>query len=320
MSDHVEIERAVRRLHAGGLVAFPTETVYGLGAVATDPDAVARVFEAKGRPHSNPLIVHVSDVEMARSCASAWPRRAQQLADAFWPGPLTIVVERGEAIPPIVTAGGPGVALRMPDHPLALELIRAVGRPLVGPSANRAGGVSPTTAAHVREAFGLREVLVLDGGPCQRGIESTVVGLLGERPRVLRPGVIGAAAIEAVVAGPVERGPSPGAAVESPGLLGRHYAPTAPVRLVERPDAASLPRGAVVLALRPLADWPGERIIAMPTEASAYARGLYAALRRADALAPDAIVVERPPRGSANAEEGAIWHAIADRLRRAAEA
>ena len=198
------IAEAVARLREGRLVAFPTETVYGLGADATNAGAVRAVFRVKGRPADNPLIVHVSEAAMARDATAAWPKSAGALASAFWPGPLTLVLPKADAIPPEVTAGGPAVAVRMPDHALTLALIDAFGGPLVGPSANPSGYVSPTRPEHVREHFDEKLVLVLDGGPCRAGIESTVVDLTGASPRVLRPGVIGAAQIEAVLEETVE--------------------------------------------------------------------------------------------------------------------
>jgi L-threonylcarbamoyladenylate synthase len=189
------IAEAARILRAGGLVAFPTETVYGLGANALDAEAVQRIFAVKGRPASNPLIVHVASEAAARALARSWPEDAARLAAAHWPGPLTLVVEKTEAIPDRVTAGGPTVALRVPAHPIALELLRATGRPLAAPSANRSEEISPTTARHVADSLGpfVEDLIVLDGGACEVGIESTVVDVTGAEPVVLRPGVLGIA-------------------------------------------------------------------------------------------------------------------------------
>src|SRR5262245_53340115 len=235
-----EIAAAVARLRAGGVVAFPTETVYGLGADALSERAVARVFELKGRPGNNPLIVHVASAAMARDVVApgAWGREAELLSTAFWPGPLSIVLPRSAAVPANVTAGGPNVAVRCPDHPTTLALLEAFGGPLVGPSANPSGRVSPTTAAHVREAFG-DEVMVLDGGACRAGIESTVVSLVGTA-RVLRPGVIGAGEIGRVLARDVEEARHApqeeslaSRPMESPGRLASHYAPAARTLVVE---------------------------------------------------------------------------------------
>lgn len=320
-----EIAQAVRRLRAGQVVAFPTETVYGLGADALNPDAVARVFALKGRPTHNPLIVHIADIGAARPLAARWPPHAQRLAETCWPGPLTIVVPRSPLIPDVVTGGGPTVAIRCPDHPLALELLRAFGGPLVGPSANRSGSVSPTTAAHVRAAFGSAEVIVIDGGPCRVGIESTVVSLAGERPVILRRGAIGAEQIGAALGEDIECAPGaahdPAVALSSPGMLPSHYAPDASV-LLFHPSAPPRelersPRPIVVLALSPAFRLPRESrgprtLVRMPAEADAYGARLYAALREADDARAEIILVEEPR------DEGPLWDAIRDRLVRAA--
>src|SRR5947199_1722271 len=182
------VQAAIVALRAGGLVAFPTETVYGLGADATNAEAVAKIFAAKGRPSTNPLIVHVADVPTARRYAAEWNDAAQALAAAWWPGPLTLVLRKNPVIVDAATAGRPTVALRVPDHPLALRLLQLFGGPVAAPSANKSNHVSPTTAGHVREELGDAVDVVLDGGPCSVGIESTVVDLTGKRPVVLRPG------------------------------------------------------------------------------------------------------------------------------------
>ncbi|MEO1128210.1 MAG: L-threonylcarbamoyladenylate synthase, partial [Planctomycetota bacterium] len=223
-----ERDLAVRTLRAGDVVAFPTETVYGLGADARNADAVRRVFALKGRPSNNPLIVHVADIEMARTVVRTWTPHAMELATRHWPGPLTLVLERTDGIPDVVTGGGSTVAVRCPDHPAALELLRAFGGPLVAPSANLSGTISPTTAAHVRAAF--EDVLVLDGGPCRAGIESTVVSLIDAPPRVLRPGALPPEqlGIGTDAAPPTQGGPLP-----SPGMLDRHYAPRTPLHLFD---------------------------------------------------------------------------------------
>ncbi len=314
-----EIELAAERLGEGGLVGFPTETVYGLGCDARNREAVARVYAIKGRPANNPLIVHVSDIEMARSCAGEWPASGDVLGGAFWPGPLTLVVARGSTIPAVVAGGGDTLAIRVPAHPVALALIERFGGPIVGPSANRSGMVSATTAEHVRAQWG-DEVLVLDGGACQRGIESTVVDISGDRVAVLRRGVIGAEQIARVLGREVEdaggdvSGVSTGA-LASPGLLERHYAPRTPARLVDDLGAGELCEGAVVLAISAMP--AGVRGIAMPDDAGAYARRLYAALREADAMGADEILIERPAREGSTPEATAIWRAIHDRLARA---
>ncbi len=292
-------------------MAFPTETVYGLGADAFDAGAVARVFAAKGRPASNPLIVHVSGEDMARTVVSDWTEDAGRVAAAFWPGPLTLVLPKAGRVPEGVTAGGATVAVRCPDHPITLALLEAYGGPLVGPSANVSGGVSPTIAAHVRESLPGADVFVLDGGPCRGGIESTVL-LLGESPRVLRPGLIGSEELSIVLGRPV----ADAAAVEetgpamSPGVQGMHYAPRARAVLFE--GELSIPAGAaVVLTLGPGKHAAARGQIEMPTEPHAYAAQLYAALREADAMGPELIAIEAPPR------TGPVWEAVWDRLRRA---
>src|SRR5262245_2786343 len=226
--------RAATVLRGGGLVAFPTETVYGLGGNALDPAAVARVFDAKGRPARNPLIVHVADAGRVPDVAADFPDAARRLAERFWPGPLTLVLPRRDDLPAAVTAGGPTVAVRVPAHPVALDLLRAAGVPVAAPSANRSGELSPTTAEHVRRSLGDRVDLILDAGPTGRGIESTVLDVTGPRPRLLRPGPIPPGVLEAIL-GPIERSrvreSGSGPALPSPGQLSRHYAPRTPVEL-----------------------------------------------------------------------------------------
>lgn len=306
------IQDAVRILAEGGLVAFPTETVYGLGADALDADAVARVFAAKGRPSNNPLIVHVSSLEMAGSIAGDWPEVADALARAFWPGPLTLAVPRGPCVPDIVTAGGPTVAIRMPDHPVTLALIRAFAGPIVGPSANASGSVSPTAAEHVQSSLG-PHVPVLDGGPCLRGIESTVVRIEPGGVRVLRQGVIGRdeiAGIARVIADRTDP-TDESASLPSPGMLGRHYAPRTPVRTVAAAEVARELARHPAAALLSIAPTNRPLTIPMPADAGSYARRLYAALHEADAMDAGLILVERPE------GIGPIWDAVRDRLARA---
>ena len=232
--DAASITRAARLLQEGGLVAFPTETVYGLGGDATNERAVAAIFEAKGRPQFNPLISHVLDATEAKRFVD-WSETAEKLAARFWPGPLTFVLPRakGSTIALLATAGLDTVAIRAPSHPVAQALIRAAGRPIAGPSANRSGAVSPTLAAHVAESLGDRVSLILDGGPCLVGVESTVLDLSANRPTLLRPGGATREAIEAVI-GPIaisDAVPSGDAPRTSPGQLESHYAPARPVRL-----------------------------------------------------------------------------------------
>lgn len=310
------IAHAAAHLRGGGLVAMPTETVYGLAAIARDADAVARVFEAKGRPATNPLIVHASTLEMAKGCCAVWPRAADDLARAFWPGPLTLVLPKASWVPDVVTAAGLTVAVRVPDHSVALALLEAVGEPLVAPSANRSGYVSPTTPEHVRGAFG-GDVFVLDGGHCEVGIESTVLAVEGDAVRVLRPGVIGPEELRAAGVAVIEEEAAGTGPVASPGLLGPHYQPRARMVLVQSLEEAQAAIGdgpSVVLSPPgvPVAVDPPNAAVAMPAEASAYARELYAALREADALGAAVVVVCVPVGG------GSTFDAVRERLRRAA--
>lgn len=322
-----QIQEAARRLRAGRLVAFPTETVYGLGADALSEAAVARVFAAKGRPSHNPLIVHVASIEMAKRVTAAWPAEAQELAQAFWPGPLTIVLPKHESVPGIVTAGGPTVAVRRPRHPIAQRLLEAFNGPMVGPSANLSGFVSPTTAWHVHQAFADKDVLVLDGGPCEVGIESTVVSLASaEQPgvRVLRPGAITSDDLSRVLGVKIGKGAkasgAAGAPLQSPGQLDQHYAPHAPAVLVDAKQLQKVLREAQgpCVVLGPLiTSVPRQhRVIPMPQDARAYASRLYAALREADAVEPTLIAVLKPPvvKGAPDEE---LWKAVMDRLKRA---
>lgn len=341
------IDAAAERLRSGGLVAFPTETVYGLGADALSADAVQRVFLAKGRPPTNPLIVHVTGIEMAATLVDGpIGDAATRLMRAFWPGPLSIVLPRHERIPGVVTGGGSSVALRCPDHPIALALLFAFGGPLVGPSANKSGTVSPTTAAHVRETFDDQTALVLDGGACQTGIESTVIRLdqagagagggssMGGGATILRPGVIGAEQLEAVLEAPVRLGPGigeVGAPLPSPGMLASHYAPHArtvlfsdwcELELLAGEDSAT---SIVVLSHSILAeesDLPARaRLLRLPAAPIDYAAALYHTLREADEPGTALIAVHRPPLPqhalSESPEAAAIWRAVHDRLLRA---
>ncbi|HEX2208930.1 MAG TPA: L-threonylcarbamoyladenylate synthase, partial [Longimicrobium sp.] len=238
--DPAALRQPAEVLRAGGLVAFPTETVYGLGAHALDPAAVQRIYEAKGRPSYNPLIVHLADVDAARGLASSWPEQAERLAAAFWPGPLTLVVPKNDSIPDSVTAGLPSVALRVPAHPVAHALLRAAGIPVAAPSANRSTQVSPTTARHVERSLGARVDVIVDGGPCPVGIESTVLSLVGPVPTLLRPGTVSVEDLRPVI-GDVALPSSATdatAARPSPGMLDRHYAPRAAVRVLPRQGRA----------------------------------------------------------------------------------
>ena len=304
MTSGAAIEEAARSIRAGKLIAFPTETVYGLAADATDDRAVAAVFEAKGRPRFNPLIVHVADRKTAEALA-VFDDRARRLAGKFWPGPLTLVLPRTPESPVswLASAGLDTLALRWPAHPLAEALIRAAGRPLVGPSANRSGRLSPTTAAHAAAELGGLAAMVLDGGPCLLGLESTVVALGGGVPVLLRPGALDAEAVEAEVGRLAE----PAASAEdtprpSPGMLLRHYAPDSPIRMeaaAARPGEALLGFGAI----------EGDLNLSSSADLAEAAANLFAMLRRLDGRAGIA-VAPIPERG--------LGRAINDRLRRAA--
>jgi L-threonylcarbamoyladenylate synthase len=305
-----EIPEAARLLRAGELVAFPTETVYGLGADATDDRAVAEIFAAKGRPQFNPLIVHVADHATARDLAS-FDVRAIALAEQFWPGPLSLVLRRAEACPVslLASAGLDTLALRMPAHPLALALLRETGRPLAAPSANRSGRVSPTTAAHVLDELAGRIAAVLDGGPCAVGIESTVLDLSGAMPTLLRPGAITREELERLV-GPIARPQEAGVAPRSPGMLESHYAPHLPLRL----DVREARPGEVLLAFGPEAAPDGfaeTRWLSRTGDLTEAAANLFASLRALDRPEFSAIAVMPIP-------ERGLGTAINDRLRRAA--
>ncbi len=318
--DPAAIRRAVQVLGRGGLVAIPTETVYGLAANGLDADAVNRIFEAKGRPAINPIILHVSDSIAARSLVRDWPTQADLVANIYWPGPVTLILPRNPAIiPDRVTAGGPTVALRAPSHPVAQAILKETSFPLAAPSANRSEAISPTTADHVLATLDGRIDLVLDSGPTEQGLESTVVDLTTSPPRILRPGPITRQKLESIL-GPLEGGPHPLASNEparSPGMLSRHYAPKARVILTD--DLAELltplqNQGKRVHAIGWLArdgSVSGIPFTNMPTSAEEYGRQLYAALHEADRPGVDVILIVRPP-------DGPEWEAIHDRLKRAA--
>ncbi|MFO0808183.1 MAG: L-threonylcarbamoyladenylate synthase [Gemmataceae bacterium] len=304
------IAEAAAVLRRGGLVAFPTETVYGLGANALDADAVARIFARKGRPATNPVIVHVADAARVASVAADWPDVAARLADAFWPGPLTLVLRKRPEVPDVVTAGGPTVAVRVPNHPVALALLRAADVPLAAPSANRSTQLSPTRAEHV--PAGLAD-LVLDGGPCAGGIESTVLDVTTPTPRLLRPGLVTVAMLEAVVGSVEVVAPTGDGVARSPGQMERHYAPRAVLELADRHRAMALARAGQLVGWVTYTsnDVAGAVVRHLSSDPTGYAAGLYAALHELDAAGVEAILVEPPPQG----EE---WRAVRDRLRRAA--
>jgi len=312
--DDPAILEAAAVLALGGLVAFPTETVYGLGADGLNPDAVARIYAAKGRPATNPVILHVADAAAARALVSHWPAEAQMLVERFWPGPLTLVLPASDRVPSIVRAGGPSVALRCPAHPVALALIRAAGRPLAAPSANRSQHLSPTLAQHVASSLGEAVDLILDGGATAAGLESTILDLTGARPRILRPGPIGPAELAALL-GPVELwegAVKAGEVQAAPGMAERHYAPRARLELVAPGTGVSgLSGGVAYVGLGSLPPLPeGVRGILLPLDAEVVGARLYALLHELDDAGFERIFMERPP-------EGERWLAVRDRLRRA---
>lgn len=295
------LARAAETLRSGGVVVIPTETVYGLACDATNVEAVRRVFEIKGRPSSNPLIVHVSGEAQATTAAREWPEAASALVRAFWPGPLTLVVPRSENIPPEVAAGLDTVALRMPSHPVARAIIGLAGFPIAAPSANRFMQLSPTRVEHIDPELAAQADLVVDGGPCEVGIESTVVDLSSDPPELLRPGGVQREEIEGVLGLRLSM-PDDGGPKRSPGMHRRHYAPRAKLILVER-----LESGQAGLAFGTPS---GPDQVQMPTEPRTYAAKLFEALHRLDAAGPAIIYVEAPP-------EDPAWEAVWDRLYRA---
>lgn len=312
-----EIAYAAGILRSGGLVAFPTETVYGLGADARDERAVARIFAAKGRPANHPLIVHLGDADHMDRWARDIPAAAWQVAERFWPGPLTLILNRAEGVADAVTGGQDTIGLRMPDHPVAGALLNAFGSGIAAPSANRFGRVSPTTAAHVMAELGDAVDCVVDGGPCSVGLESTILDLSGPRPRVLRPGAVTRDALAEMLGGVPSAGGSDSPRV--PGALPVHYAPETPLRLLDaaaiEPAARALVlsgRAFTVLSMRlPAFEASNCRWRTMPSDPRGYARVLYAYLRDADAAKRHCILIEQPP-------ATADWEAVRDRLGRAA--
>jgi L-threonylcarbamoyladenylate synthase len=319
------VRRAAELLRAGEVVALPTETVYGLAANALDENAVAKIFQVKGRPANNPIIVHVVSNEMAKRCAKDFPAIAEKLSKSFWPGPLTIVLPRSEKIPEIVTAGGNTVGIRWPSHPFIQAVIRECDFPLAAPSANLSNHISPTNAEHVRTQLGGKIPLIVDGGQSQVGIESTVLDLTVSPPRILRPGMIHAESLTAVcgqVQGPKSKVQNQETALRSPGLLEKHYSPKAKLLVLNWRDDSNLLkqihnsqfaiRNCFVIAHTHIPS--GEHftdVSVMPHDAEAFARAIYAELHRCDAAGAELIVVEAPP-------DSPEWSGIADRLRRAA--
>lgn len=319
MQDRLEIARAVALLRVGELVAFPTETVYGLGADASNPAAVAKIFAAKGRPADHPLIVHLSDGASLDPWAREVPDAAHRLAAAFWPGPLTLILKRQPHVPDAVTGGQDTVGLRVPNHPLALALLRAFHGGIAAPSANRYGRISPTSAAHVIAELGAAVPLVLDGGPCTVGIESTIVDLSSGTPRILRPGAITVTDIARVLS---DTPSTQATASDTPRVAGSHaahYAPRTPLRTVAGEQLAEalraeLGRGLRVAVLAHTAKPVSAQNLkwhAAPSDPATYAHDLYASLRALDEARHDLLLVEAPPPTPA-------WLAVADRLQRAA--
>jgi len=310
-----DIAKAVEILKRGGLVAFATETVYGLGADATNPQAIAKIFAVKGRPSTNPLIVHIASIDIARKFTADWPASAQLLAETFWPGPLTLVVVKSPRIVEAATAGKQTVGLRVPNHPLALELLKQFNGPLAAPSANRSTRVSPTTAQHVREELGASVDFILDGGPCEVGIESTVLDLTVNPPIILRPGAITREQIAAII-GPVQLftgHADPSTPASSPGQQSLHYAPRAAAFRFETSETQRVDEWCSRNAHRNykilyFTEHPLFR--QMPQNPADYARVLYSALREVDAWGSDMVLIEMPP-------DEPQWLAIRDRLLRA---
>jgi L-threonylcarbamoyladenylate synthase len=312
--DRAEIDRAAGLLRRGRLVVFPTETVYGLGANALDAEAVARIYAVKRRPATSPVIVHVSSFEMARSLVTNWTDIADRLAQQFWPGPLTLVLQKQMqgpfAIPAIVSANLSTVGIRMPAHPIAQALIQASAVPLAAPSANRFAELSPTTAEHVRGSLGSEVDLILDGGPCQIGIESTVLSLAESVPRLLRPGGISRTQLEEVLGRIDSAEEIGGRAHPSPGMHPRHYSPRTPFYLVAQGGVPDHGRG-IFLKHSCQPNRSDITIHQMPLLPAQYAAALYEVLHHADAGNYSWIAVDRPP-------HSADWEAVEDRLKRAA--
>jgi L-threonylcarbamoyladenylate synthase len=320
------IRQAAEILRRGGLVAFPTETVYGIGANALDAEAAQGIFNAKGRPARNPLIVHIANSDAAEKIAEHWPDEARKLAERFWPGPLTLVVPKKACVPGTVTAGGPTVALRVPAHPVAQALLHAVDFPIAAPSANRSSHLSPTEAMHVlRDLSGIIP-LVIDGGPTTRGLESTVIDLSVPTPRLLRPGMIGAEAIEEVLHRKLERVNKPKPVNEgpllSPGMIEKHYSPYSPLELTDSNESGRHRVEELVRSAGQRVGWlplgnrdafaPSTKVIVMPLplDPVVYAQRFYATLHALDVLQPTRIIATLPP-------DEPSWLAIRDRLLRA---
>lgn len=320
-SEAQSIQQAIQYLKQGKLVAIPTETVYGLAADAKNQEAVAKIYTVKGRPKTNPLIIHLSDHSAINGFACNIPKAALQLADSFWPGPLTLILERHPEVPKIVTAGQNTVALRIPNHPLTLSLLREFGGGVAAPSANHYGRVSPTTAQHVRDELGRQVDYILDGGPCEIGIESTIVSLIAKDPIILREGAITAEQISEILGQKIQNGHDSKNEIRAPGASLSHYAPSKPLLLLDKEALLNQARilaeqkqPVSVLTFNPCPDFfnqaQGLWIQAFPNSQD-YARDLYANLRRMDASMAEWLLVETPPHSK-------DWLAVLDRLSRAA--
>jgi L-threonylcarbamoyladenylate synthase len=315
------VQRAATLLKAGEVVALPTETVYGLAANALDADAVAKIYSIKGRPSHNPIIVHVSDMSLAKRCVNVWPHYADKLATSFWPGPLTLVLPRARTIPDIVTAGGETVGVRWPAHPFIQAVIRECGFPLAAPSANLSNSISPTSSSHVADQLDGKLRLIVDGGDSQVGIESTVIDLDSAQPRVLRPGMIHEESLAAAMG--VERFTSTigesTTTLRSPGLLRKHYSPRAKLLVLNWRDADDLKsrithpasRAYIICHTHIPSHESFSRVTVLPRDAAAFARSIYAELHRCDAAGAETIIVEALP-------DLPEWRGVADRLTRAA--
>ncbi len=315
----VELEKAAEVLRAGGLVAFPTETVYGLGADASNSDAVKRIFAAKGRPADHPVIVHLPSSDALSEWTTNVSREVYTLAETFWAGPLTLILKRSERVPDVVTGGQDTVGMRVPGHPLALSLLETFGSGLAAPSANRFGRISPTTAAHVRAELGDRVDMILDGGPCEVGLESTILDMSGSRPRLLRPGAVSLTQLAEVLGEEplvgTDASTDKGDVPKAPGTLESHYAPTTPVVIAESLTdylGENVDKKLAILARSQKPAWlESERWLVLPGDPAAYGKRLYAGLRELDEANCDEIIVEAVP----SIPE---WLAVRDRLRRAA--
>ena len=306
-------------LRSGGVVAFPTETVYGLGADVENDGAVRRIFSIKGRPADHPLIVHLADQSQIDRWARHVPDAAMRLAERFWPGPLTIILRRSRRVSDLVTGGLDTVGIRAPAHPVAQALLREFGGGIAAPSANRFGRISPTRAEHVRAELGSGPDLILDGGDCQVGLESTIISLAAERPLLLRPGAIGPGELSETIGAEVVIPEMPDSAQRAPGCHASHYAPLTPARVVSKVilsfEINRLNNGGQRVALLCISDTahdacPVAECLHMPGDPADYGRALYAALRRVDAAGFDLILIEAPP-------DSEPWRAVRDRLQRA---